>query len=105
MSGSAYEELMKSVNKKAAEFNVHIEKVKVANDALFLHSAKALEAISELFGSVRPSCKKCTVCYTRDQKVACMPCGHVFCQSCADRGRRRCHTCRQPVEDLLRVFF
>ena len=100
-----YEELMKAVNEKAAEFNVHIEKVKRANDALFVHSANVLEALGELFGSVRPSSKKCTVCYTRDQKVACVPCGHCFCQSCADRGRRRCHTCRQAVTDLMRVYF
>merc|ERR1711969_478799 len=100
-----YEELMKAVNEKAAEFNVHIEKVKLANDALFVHSANVLEALGELFGSVRPSSKKCTVCYTWDQKVACVPCGHVFCQSCADRGRRRCHTCRQAVNDLMRVYF
>ena len=101
---SAYEDLIKKVHEKASEFNVNLTKVKSANDALLARSAEVLEAFHDLFGTVRTA-QKCTVCYTRDQKVACMPCGHVFCQSCADRGRRRCHTCRQPVQDLLRIFF
>ena len=102
--GSAYEDLIKKLHEKSSEFNVHITKVKTANDALLARSDDVLKALTELYGTVRTA-QKCTVCYSRDQKVACMPCGHVFCQSCADRGRRRCHTCRQPVEALLRIFF
>ena len=102
---SSYQDLVKSVHERASEFDVHLTKVKNANDALVTRSAEVLQALTDLFGTVRVHARKCTVCYTRDQKVACVPCGHVFCQSCADRGRRRCHTCRQPVEDLLRIFF
>ena len=105
MSGAgAYEELIKTVHAKATELNVHITKLKSANDALLVRSGEVLQTLTELYGTVRTD-QKCTVCYSRDQKVACMPCGHVFCQSCADRARRRCHTCRQPVQDLLRIFF
>lgn len=105
---SAYEELIKSVNAKAMEFNTHLATVKTANDAIVEKSSEILQALSELLGSARPpQVKKCAVCYTREQRVACVPCGHVFCQSCADRGRRssRCHSCRQPIEDVMRVYF
>jgi late competence protein required for DNA uptake (superfamily II DNA/RNA helicase) len=101
---STYEDLIKKVHEKANEFNGHLTKVKGANDALIARSGEVLQALTELVGTVRET-KTCSVCYTRDQKVALVPCGHVFCSSCADRGRRsRCHTCRQPVEDLMRVF-
>ena len=102
---SSYEDLIKSVHDKAVEFDAYLTKVKTANDALVERSTEVMQALTDLLGNVRPA-KKCSVCYTRDQRVACMPCGHVFCQSCAERGRRssRCHACRQPVEDVMRVF-
>ena len=96
--------MMKATHEKACELNAHLIKVKTANDALISRSAEVLKALTDLFGSVRET-KKCTVCYTRDQRIALIPCGHVFCNSCAERGRRsRCHTCRQPVEDQMRVY-
>ena len=102
---SSYEDLIKSMNAKAVEFDLHLAKVKTANDALVARSNEVMQALTDLLGTVRPT-KKCSVCYTREQRVACMPCGHVFCQSCADRGRRssRCHACRQPVEDVMLFF-
>ena len=101
---SAYEELIKKVHEKANEFDCHLTKVKVANDGLITRSGEVLRALTELVGTVGET-KKCPVCYTREQKVALMPCGHVFCTSCSDRARRsRCHICRLPVEDQMRVF-
>ena len=101
---SSYEDLMKMVHEKASEFDCHLTKVKVANDALVRRSAEVLKGLTELFGTVREA-QKCPVCYTREQKIALMPCGHVFCTSCSDRARRsRCHICRLPVENQMRVF-
>ena len=68
---SAYEELIKAVNVKAMEFNSHLATVKTANDAIVERSTEILQALSELLGSARPpQVKKCTVCYTREQRVA-----------------------------------
>ena len=104
---SAYEELIKAVHDKSCEFNVHLHKVQKLSEALATRSAEVLVAVHDMIGAVRPHKKeKCAVCYTRDRAVAFVPCGHVFCPSCADRGQRanRCFTCRQPVDEKIRVY-
>ena len=105
---SAFEEIVKSVHEKATEFDVHLGKLKETNQALVARSAEVLRALRDLVGSVKaPRRNTCCVCCTREQRAACVPCGHVFCGSCADRSKRasRCHTCRQPVDETIRIFF
>ena len=74
---SAYEDLIKKVHEKANEFDCHLTKVKVANDALVRRSAEVLKGLTELFGTVREA-QKCPVCYTREQKIALMPWARVL---------------------------
>ena len=102
---SNYEELVKSMRDKAVEFDGAISKLKRTNEELILQAEKALMSISELLGCVRPSTKKCAVCYTREIEVVLSPCGHTFCQNCARRAERtRCHTCRSNITSTMRVF-
>jgi len=104
---SAYEDLIKAVHDKSCEFNLHLRKVTKLSEALASRSAEVLVAMHEMIGAARPPTKeKCAVCYTRDRAVAFVPCGHVFCTSCAERGQRanRCFTCRQPVDEKIRVY-
>jgi len=102
---SSYEDLIKSMNAKAVEFDGHLAKVKTANDALVARSNEVMQALTDLLGTVRPT-KKCSVCYTRERSHANLNCGHVFCSECAERGlsRNRCYTCRAKIEGLFRVF-
>ena len=105
---SAYEEIVSAVHTKATEFDAHLGKLKHLNAALVARSADVLQALRDLVGSVvlPPKKNACCVCCTREQRSACVPCGHVFCGSCADRAKRasRCHTCRQPVDETIRIY-
>jgi hypothetical protein len=97
---------LKSLRDKATEFDTALSKVKRMNDELVVKAEKALQSISELIGTCSTStARKCTVCYTRDQTTVLLPCGHVFCASCAERaGRSRCHSCRTRVDSTMRIY-
>lgn len=43
---------------------------------------------------------RCPACLQRDRAVALVPCGHVFCASCAD-GVRRCLFCQEKVSQKV----
>ena len=104
---SSYEEIVKGMRETAVSFDGALTKVKKVNQELVEKADLALKALTELLGKMRASSptRKCTVCYTRDQATVCIPCGHVFCNSCADRAvRTRCHTCRARVDESMRCF-
>ena len=103
---SSYEEIVKGMRDKALEFDVAIVKVKRLNEELVSKAEKTLQSITELMGTYTSStARKCTVCYTREQAAVLVPCGHVFCASCAERaGRSRCHACRARVETTMRIY-
>ena len=103
---SSYEELLRSVRDKAAEFDAALSKVKKTNEELRNRAEKTLQSLAELMGTVAPRMsQKCTVCYTRDVVAALTPCGHVFCASCAARAERtRCHQCRSRVDTTMRIY-
>lgn len=48
--------------------------------------------------------RNCSVCLSERFDTAVLPCGHLFCESCAGR-LTRCATCRGPVDGSLRVFY
>lgn len=107
-NSSNYEEIVKGMRDKAAEFDAALCKVKKTNDELMNRAEKTLQNITELMGTCGnvSVAQKCTVCYTRELQTALVPCGHTFCSSCAARAetRGRCHTCRGRVDSTMRVY-
>ena len=103
-SAISYTDLAKGLHSKATELSTHIETLKNANDELRDRCSKALDALTALCGS-RTVSATCSVCYTREPTHAYINCGHGgFCDSCANRRRGRCHTCRGPVDATIRIF-
>eukprot|EP00929_Paragymnodinium_shiwhaense_P088691 TRINITY_DN49003_c0_g3_i1.p1 TRINITY_DN49003_c0_g3~~TRINITY_DN49003_c0_g3_i1.p1 ORF type:complete len:608 (+),score=112.93 TRINITY_DN49003_c0_g3_i1:167-1825(+) len=52
---------------------------------------------------------ECSVCLageSQDVNVALIPCGHVYCRQHAEQARaaNKCHTCREPVQSVQRIF-
>ena len=47
----------------------------------------------------------CTICMYGTITTALTPCGHVFCNSCAQKQRTQCYLCRNAVQDRLRIYF
>ncbi len=57
----------------------------------------------------------CGICLQKPVEVACVPCGHTYCQDCASKiGKQRvsqyaplvpCHVCRAVVKHKQKVFF
>lgn len=47
----------------------------------------------------------CTICTTEKVTAALNPCGHVFCNQCAQRQRTQCYICRSSIQDRLRLYF
>jgi len=47
----------------------------------------------------------CSICTTDRLTYALNPCGHTFCNNCAQRQHRLCYVCRSPVISRLRLFF
>ena len=107
MEKSAYEETVKAMRDEGLKFNSALTKVKKINDELLVKLEQAMQSISELVGCVRAplSNRRCTVCVTRELGAVMIPCGHVFCTSCAGRAERsRCHTCRARIDSTMRIF-
>lgn len=46
---------------------------------------------------------ECNICLTQGPRAALVPCGHVFCRSCAD-SFRVCPVCRATVADRMNVY-
>lgn len=48
---------------------------------------------------------RCSICTKGEITHACTPCGHCYCQPCAEMTRRQsCFTCRQPVRGMQRIY-
>jgi serine/threonine protein kinase len=48
---------------------------------------------------------ECVVCLEGEAVVAIMPCGHrCVCEGCATLQMLQCPMCRQPVQDMKRIF-
>ena len=106
-SDNTYSELVKTIQKKAKEFDTHLCKVKHLNTGLIERTEKVQLAIQDMLKSIKYRPKKfCSVCYTREPRICLVPCGHVFCTSCADRAHstNRCFTCRSEIENALRIY-
>ena len=100
---SSIEELCTKMKQKTEEFEKHLNTLSSINTDLKVKSTKMLEVLNEVVGDSK---KTCSVCYTRQSSFACLPCGHVFCESCAQRAqnRGRCFICRIRVESFVKIF-
>jgi hypothetical protein len=49
-----------------------------------------------------PICSICT-----NDRISCtlIPCGHTFCNNCAQRQRHLCYVCRSQVRERMRIYF
>lgn len=102
---SVYGDEIVRIVDRAKLFNTQLEELKKLNLELIKKSEQIVTSLTKIGN--RNGSNKCTVCYTRMRKVAFVPCGHLFCESCADRARtrNRCFTCRARIENALAIFF
>jgi len=101
----SYEDLVKKMHDKSRELDMHICKLKKVNDDLRSRSACVLETLKDLVGTVNGP-KSCNVCYSRPRNYCVLPCGHVYCESCANRAlsRSRCFTCRSVIDQKVKIY-
>lgn len=104
-----FQEILANVNCKAREFDQNLTRIKTLNDQLVSRSEKLLLELNSLIEKVhKTEKKKCQICLTRPMAVAFVACGHCVCTSCSERaknGRARCFTCRQPILDVIKLYF
>jgi hypothetical protein len=107
-TSSLYEDILKKMRDKGVEFDIHLSRVKKANDELVAKAEKTLSTLHDLVGTVRPAPRTCSVCYTRALTMVIVPCGHAFCTNCTERATQRnparCFTCRGRIADTLKVY-
>jgi len=104
---SSFEDVTRKMLTKSKELDVHIVKLKKANDELCERADTVLTSLQELVGSVRKPRETCNVCYSRPRQFAVLPCGHAgLCESCSARAqsRGRCFSCRGPIEQVVRIY-
>lgn len=86
-----------------------------AMDLLTMQFKKLRKAIPAIVGQGEDKSKsvdgekddvmQCKICYERQRQVAVRPCGHIFaCEPCSKK-LATCAICRQPIIDVIRVFF
>ena len=68
---------------------------------LELENVELKEKLAEL--SDRMQCK---ICREAQVCAALNPCGHVFCNECAQSLKRSgfCYTCRRPVQNMIKIY-
>ena len=77
------------------------QKPKDRPDVAAVH-AKLQEAFMEVSAKSGP---ECVVCLDGEAVVAILPCGHrCVCEGCATLQMTQCPMCRQPVQDMKRIF-
>lgn len=47
----------------------------------------------------------CPICLENCKTVMAIPCGHIVCQSCEPILKKKCHSCRNPYDSSIRLFF
>ena len=103
----SYTDLAKKLQDKATEFGVHLGELNSLNNDVKERLDKVLKSIEHLAGKSPNTKVTCSVCYTRPQTHAIIPCGHGgMCVECATRAqqRNRCFTCRGRIEDIIRIY-
>ena len=108
MDQTSYHDLAKALHEKTTEMNTHLTNLKELNDDLHDRTEKVLTALKDLTGSQSLAARiSCNCCYARPRTHALLPCGHAgLCENCATRAKRRnrCFSCRQSIEEVVRVY-
>jgi len=45
----------------------------------------------------------CKVCFDNPITIACIPCGHLFCNKCI-KSNKYCHICRQVIKYKQKIY-
>ena len=105
---STYADLAKKLHDKGVELDEHLRNLSKVNADLVVKCENCLVCLKEVTGSRALAVKiACSICNTRDRTHCLCPCGHAgLCLPCAQIAirRGRCHTCRQQVDSLLRIY-
>lgn len=73
----------------------------LAKQALLRETVHSMRDIERGGGGSAP---ECSVCVSKSVSIACVPCGHTFCEGCA-ASIRTCLMCRARVEHQQKLFF
>ena len=73
-----------------------------------LDSAIKLFSINQIIDGKETKDKReetlsCKVCFDRPITIVCIPCGHLFCNSCI-KTSKHCHICRQSIKLKQKVY-
>lgn len=99
---------MKGVLQKSEELSDALQSLQSTNSSLKFYTNKLLVKLKEFtdnFSDNNPT-NKCNVCFMRPRTHAMAPCGHLFCELCANRcqTRNQCFICRSEPDGVLKVF-
>jgi hypothetical protein len=67
--------------------------------------ARDLRGVGAAAAAVAVGGPVCSICTTDRVTAALIPCGHTFCNSCAQKQRSVCYLCRCTVRDRQRLYF
>lgn len=84
-----------NIEKIYAEYKYALKKVAVLADAISYVRVFANSSVEPV----------CSVCFSEPVSMASIPCGHTFCQQCANRQSITCYICRASVKDKIKVYF
>ena len=76
----------------------------------FCHEYARFMAYRSVLGAVQAGSDMhgipiCSICATGTVVTALVPCGHVYCNTCAQKQRSQCYICRTTVKGNLRIYF
>lgn len=66
--------------------------------------AKIRDAFAPVLGTVRES-PACTICLKQSISHVLIPCGHLFCATCAKKQHNQCYVCRTTIKERHKVYF
>ena len=96
-----YEKLLVTLKETSDEFANYLTELNNLNNDARNKCEKLLTHLS----SNKPE-KSCSVCYSKPNTHAALPCGHCYCENCCNRAltRNKCFTCRQRIESVVRIY-
>lgn len=100
------------VNKKNHDLDLRREELEKERDDL----SRKLNALRKVITTgihdlIKPEDvqkKMCPVCFDKEVNMVYVPCGHTYCNGCAELDRSRgakCAQCRSPINARIKIFF
>ena len=100
-----YSDLLKDIHEKGLEFDAMLEKARDLNSTLVIKSEKLVEVLKCL--PVHKKVFVCSICLTNDANTCIVKCGHVYCEGCLERAKRRsnrCPACRGNIDSTIKIY-